>query len=853
MSAIRNLAVVIVLLAVAAPAPGAAPPARLALGRWIEDLASDDEAVWRKAVDQLWHAGRAAEPALRAAMKHPDADVVLRARLVLGRFDWGIFPATPAAVVQLIERYRDGDVAQRKAAAEDLVKLGRPGYVALQRLLARETDATLRQQVAAHLKTHYHPLLRDLLAEDNRAGALELLESAAATGSPGALLDLAAFWVLTGQAAKKARELEERAGHDRNAAMLGAYLHRATGDLAAARRLAEKAADADLLAGILDEQEDFKALARALPPRLQGSPAARALVLYHAGDRDGFEAALKGISAVDHSTMARVLLFCGRPRDGIEATRRAGSLWSVCRMLDLQGRRTEALELTAVENPRNPSPRVWLLLEQAVVSHHLGEREKARKLLAQGLQEAEKTPSHDALLAEVLKAGSRMGQRKEVLDDIAKALDRARPAAAPRSLLSALSSANADALVLWWDYLRRRSLVTPPSDILARLRRWFEEGKAGKELDALINEVESSATLPPAERERWPAALARTCLAVGKAKKAEEVLQAAARKANTAAAYLSLADFYLERKQWTEAAAEYENALQRERASYLALYLRGVALGKLGQAREARALRERARLVVLADEAGRYALARALDRLGLQAESMEEWLLLMRTSQFRSIYAANAANALAVWSARHRRPADAARYYRRLYLNLGLEGGAFIDDTANLRVPAWSHLYQGQALLAAGKLDAALEEGKVVLEYMPEEIGLVIDLVRAFDRAKRKADADRLFDEVYARLAGACKSAPKSAGCHNRLAWLGCRCARRLDAALEHAKTATTLMPDYAGYLDTLAEVHFQRGDQADAVSAMKRAVKLAGGQAYYAAQLKRIEAGDRTADVPEP
>jgi tetratricopeptide (TPR) repeat protein len=847
----RSSAVLIALLAVSTPAPAAAPP-RLPLGRWVEDLASDDETTWRKAVDQLWSAGRAAEPALRAVMKHPDPDVVLRARLVLGRFDWGIFPETPAAVVKVIERYRDGDLNQRKAAAEELIKLGRPGFVALQRLLARETEVLLHQHVAAHLKRHYRPLLRDMLRDDNRAGAVELLETAAATGNPEALPDLAAFWVLTGQTAAKARELEARAASDRTAAVRCAYLYRAAGDLAAARRLAEKAGDDDLLAGILDEQEDFKALARHIPPFIQGSPSRLAVLLHHAGDRAGFEEALKRLGG-DLRTQATVLFFSDRPGEAIEADRQAGNLSSVCKMLALQGRRREALELSLDGNVLSPNQRVWLLLEQAVVCQSIGEKEKARQLLARGLQETEKVGGPDLLLGAVLRAGGRIGQRKEVLDDLGKVLDKVKLPLVPRSLLSALSSSNDDALALWWSYLRRKSPATPPSAVLARLNRWFVEGKAGKDFDALLAEVESSTTLPPAEHDLWPAVLARTCLAVGKVKKAEEILQGTARKAGTAAAYLRLADFYFERKQWTEAAAQYEQVLQRERSDTLAMYLRGAALVRAGQVKEGQALCERARLLPLGDEATRYTLARALERLQLPDEAAREWQFLLRTAQFRSIYAANAASALAARAVRRKQPLEAARCYRRVYLNLGLGGGAFLDETANLRVPALSHLYRARALAAAGKLDAALEEGKVVLEYLPEETGVVIDLVRPLERAKRKADADRLFDGLFNRLAKACKDNPKSAAGHNRLAWLAARCGRRLDTAVEHARTATTLTPDFAGYQDTLAEAHFQRGDKAEALAAIKRAVKLAPGQAYYAAQLRRIEAGDRNADVPEP
>src|SRR4051794_15340240 len=114
MSAIRRCAVVVLLLG-GLPAPAAAP-GKGEITRWVADLASDDPATWRLAVDRLWKAGKPAEPPLRAAMKHTDPDVVLRARLVLSRFDWGLFPDTPAAVARAVERYRDGDRTEQQAA-----------------------------------------------------------------------------------------------------------------------------------------------------------------------------------------------------------------------------------------------------------------------------------------------------------------------------------------------------------------------------------------------------------------------------------------------------------------------------------------------------------------------------------------------------------------------------------------------------------------------------------------------------------------------------------------------------------------------------------------------------------------
>jgi tetratricopeptide (TPR) repeat protein len=850
-SAIRTFApAAIFLVFLAARAAG---PPRGPIAGWVEDLASEDPAVWRLASDRLWKAGKAAEPALRAAQKHPDADVVLRAGLILSRLDWGIHPDTPVAIVRLIERYRDGDPAQRRNAAEELVKQGRSGYLVLRRLLLRDADDAIRRHVADYLNLQFRPLVRDLLAAGDVAGAEALLEATAEAGKVEAVRDLAALWVLSGRARAKARDLEGlAAGGDKKAALRCVYLHRANGDLAAARRLAEKAGDVDLLGGVLGEVEDFKALARLTPRILEGEPGRRATLCHHAGDREGFEAWMKQVSPTNRLSHAVALYFNNRPREAIDQDRKAGNLARVCQLLAMQGRRREALALSTEPNPRAPDQRLWLLLEQAGVSWRLGEREKARKLVESALEGVEKSSSRDYLLGAVVRLCSRTSQRETGIRDVGRVLDRAKPATAPRGLVEAIFPGNAEAASFWWDFLRREYPETTPSASLARLRLWFEQGKADKDFDALTSRAEPSGKLPPAERDRRRAALARACLAVGKAKKAEEVYRQAAKEANTAAAWSRLGDFYLDRREWKEAAAEYGRAVERDRTALLALYLRGVALVKAGRLKEGQALKERARLLCLADEAVRYTVAEGLARRGLADEAAAEQLMLVRTGAFWSVYGCNAASRLASRAVRQKRHLEAARYFRRVYLSLALGGGAFLDGTAYLRLPAWAHLHQAQGLLAAGKLDAALGEGKVFLEHLPEEVGLVIDLVLALDRARRKADADRLFDGVLARHQKACADAPKSADCHNRLAWLAVRCGRKLDLALRHAKTATALAPDAAGCLDTLAEIHFQRGDKAEAVRLMKEVIRLDPKRPYFAAQLRRIEAGERSAELPE-
>ena len=85
------------------------------------------------------------------------------------------------------------------------------------------------------------------------------------------------------------------------------------------------------------------------------------------------------------------------------------------------------------------------------------------------------------------------------------------------------------------------------------------------------------------------------------------------------------------------------------------------------------------------------------------------------------------------------------------------------------------------------------------------------------------------------------------------MAWLMVRCHQPLDEALRHARRAVELEPENSGFLDTLAEIHFQRGDQEKAVAAMERCKQLRPGYSYFRKQLLRFKAGDKSAELPIP
>jgi tetratricopeptide (TPR) repeat protein len=135
---------------------------------------------------------------------------------------------------------------------------------------------------------------------------------------------------------------------------------------------------------------------------------------------------------------------------------------------------------------------------------------------------------------------------------------------------------------------------------------------------------------------------------------------------------------------------------------------------------------------------------------------------------------------------------------------------------------------------------------------LPGNIELAILLVPVLEKKDRAKEADELFTKVLTPWEKACKDYPQSAWAHNSLAWLAACCHRKLDEGLEHARRAVELAPENAGYIDTLSEVYFQRGDQRQAVELSKKCVALDPRRGYFRKQVERHEAGDKTAELPD-
>src|SRR6476620_9219017 len=101
------------------------PPAEIA--KAIRDLGAPSYIDREKASRWLWSIGPGVEPALREALKSPDAEVVARARDLLDKIPYGITPDSPRRFVELIATARAGGFDGWKEVVPHLLDLGPTG------------------------------------------------------------------------------------------------------------------------------------------------------------------------------------------------------------------------------------------------------------------------------------------------------------------------------------------------------------------------------------------------------------------------------------------------------------------------------------------------------------------------------------------------------------------------------------------------------------------------------------------------------------------------------------------------------------------------------------------------------
>ena len=838
------------------------PPSKEQIAQWIKQLGHDDFDKREEASKKLEEAGQAAEAALQEAAKSTDQEVRQRAEAILEKFKYGIYPDTPKKVVDLIKAYHTADPNTRQNILGELFESGTHGCRALMKIAANG-NAEEKNAVLSVVSTKMNQAAPTLIAEGNYETLETFLDIGLADAKSG-VPNYAAYYLLRGKLDVAAEKVKNRSEFDaKRRGEINAYLHRAKGDLKAAREAAEKAGVPELAEELLFESGEWKELAKRFQLNMAGKEIEKLGygAAYHrlAGNKKEFDETVAAIvkyaadaqpndkpSAAFYA--AKALFLNDRPEDALKVLKAGGRPEIAFEILCVQLRFGEAFDL--LEQARKTGGDSAALVEvlAARTLYLLGEKDKAKPMFAK-LAESIKGGKDLSWFEDLVDAEVRVGLRDDAFEHAGQILDAFKDAGWASRLAPKLFPGRGDTAEVWLAHLRAGDANGAASGHLKKVRELLEGKAAEKDVEKLLADGESAARAKnnAEEIDRWVLALADTALLYKKEDAAVGLLD----KTKTAGTLQRLGDVYADKKQWDKAAEQYKAAWEKDKHQPLSLYLYGLALEKAGKAAEGKKQMDLAHWLPLGDDEARNRLAAALLARGQGAASRRENELLLRTSPPTSYPAGDALRRTALDAMGKKEFLKAADGHEKAMLRCLRTYINFVQKGSYVGVPAHVHRLRARGLLEAGKLDEARKEVAEAEALLPGDIDPTVLVVTGLEKRGQAKEAQEVFDKALALYEKLCKDYPNYAYAHNSVAWLSVCCGRNLEQAKAHALKATELAPLNAGHHDTLAEVYFQLGDKEKAIAAQKKAIELDPKKAYFKKQLKRIEAGDPKAERP--
>jgi tetratricopeptide (TPR) repeat protein len=875
------VAAVVLLARVAIAAPTAEE-----ISRAIEDLSDAEFEKRQSATELLWQAGDAAAEVLEQAAKSTDPEVRTRAAALVKKLRLGIRPDTPREVLLLIDQFRYAQAPeQRRQALAELQAKER--WQTVLALIRGEQNPQERRNLATAVAGQAGKIVGPLVEKGDLAQAEEVLELVATveTGVP----QLTAFLLLTGRIDKQIATLRERVADKSNveAATRLAYLLRAKGDLSGAIEAAARTEDFVLRINLLAEAGRWSEAAplaeefhRRNASRLEG--LAFATTFYRLAGNEAehqrtLDALLKAANierlkeiapnrpadpfgpganlAVNHFlTAAKTLLINERMDEALEILRKINPPFALL-VYWQQHRHREALEFvqvaadtkldrmwlenlpTPLSSPAvHPDYRVLLAAQVARQLRELGRKEQVEQIW-KTLRELE-TQGNDRgrRLSLLSMYASQLGRHDEATRLGADAI---KAGIAPAVIFSALARREAPQAMIWHERLlvidpqidRAKAIAIAISLVTPNPRR----GGPPESWREMVNSVRDSVQkLEPRQKAERLIVLGQTCKARGDLDLARIMFDEAA--AAYPAGSTQVGNLLADEGDWAGAAKHYAAAVKGNSSDALAGFLLGQAQLRTGEESASEKQLLQANLAMLAPEM-RYAVARAVQNASLKPEVIRQHELTCRTALPDSQIIVNAGQELGNLLSADQ-PREAARHWQHLLLH-GLNSSANFNEAE--AYPALANLmHKGVArgAMAEGKPEEVAAELARCARIMPADIQAVVDLVPLLRQKGMPQIADGLFERAMAKHRQVLEEFPESATYLNNAAWVCARAQRELDEALKLANKAVELMPDEAAYQDTLAEVHFQRGDREAAVAAAQKCLEIAPANTMFAKRL---------------
>jgi hypothetical protein len=853
------------------------PPSADEIAAAVRRLGDDEFSVREQASAFLWKAGKSAQAALEAAADSDDREVAIRAKEVLDRVKLGITPDSPPELIHLVFSFQRGAIDHKRTVLAQLRQ--KQQQTTMFTLIRNEPDEAVRKQLAREFVMDSRRVVIDLVAAGDVSGAEEMLSwTASFDESTRSQRDYAAFLYLNGRMEQKISALREAGNFQRepNAARLLATGLQIQGELRDALEIANTAGDKALQNDILYRLEDWAALAKAeqLPDgQAVEKLGAKAAYLQWAGDAAGYEAAVAEIVALPQANadqawlVAEVLLCNGRWAEAGTILRK----WdpnAALQLLVAQLKFREALTLAGVDDPKQAAAwyserakavaannqQAWqhfnLGLRVSRLLRDLGEEDAATELLA---AVAAVPADPDGLRAyNVFVEELRQGRREQ-------AVRRAAPLMSMESRASGVAQElfgnRAAGALQWWRVLREQSPTEDAMKTLQRLQVLFDPARDWPLPETPLEQFAAQAAagvpaLPPAQQVARLLAVAELAVVRKEKNLALVYLEKCAEVAGAPVNVTPLqwiGDLLAEDESWSAAAAAYGRAWNRDKTLALPLYLRGRALVKAGDKEEGERLQRLASLLPLADPVRRRQLAEDLAQRGLTKEASQQRELVVRFGA-AGTWAGNDdwhfrdAARLIGDSVETTDPFRSAVLWQRVLFGV-IRANSFYHERGDYARMFYAvHKSRARGLLGASKPTEALSELALATAARPGDIPMVEQLTPFLIAAGQKEAAEKLFADAFTAYEEICREFPQSAKYRNELAWLAARNDRRLDDALAHAQEAVRLRPDALNHVDTLAEVHFRRGDRDKAKELAKQNLMKEPNNKHFQEQLRRFE-----------
>jgi len=252
-----------------------------------------------------------------------------------------------------------------------------------------------------------------------------------------------------------------------------------------------------------------------------------------------------------------------------------------------------------------------------------------------------------------------------------------------------------------------------------------------------------------------------------------------------------------------------------------------IALRGLGETKKASAIFKKILLISLGDPETLNNIASVINRAGFSEKATELWQSALRMSTPGSLQFDNSINYLLFYTS--------SLYKKNQWLvtssiaevaaQLTMRGQSNIRLYDALQIRFNADFPRGMHLLQSGHRSAAIAQLDTAHNLIPGAGILAEDFFPSLRNAGVDEKYEQWFTQSYQNMEHACRFYPLDHNTHNTTAWLASRSLRKLDSALIHAKTALSLRPNQAAYLDTMAEIYFAKGDREKAIQWSEKAV----------------------------